>query len=114
MEPLLSLIVGFLGLGTLVAFLSPFVVRLIVLLYPEDSPRRAEFVSEIEEVPVTGRVTYLAGVLATAICEATPERLNFAVRDLTLIRRAARVDRAEMESKGLNEGFAAAADQASS
>lgn len=87
MSALIAGAVGLMSVSVFIAFASPFAVRLIVLLYPPDSPRRDEFISELGFVPIAKRPTFLAGVLATAIAEAVPDRLQFAVRDFNVTRR---------------------------
>lgn len=89
MTGLVGIVLGLLGTSVLVSFCSPFVVRLIVRIYPANSARRDEFVSELDHVPLARRVPWLAGILATAIVEGMPDRLQFVGRDFTVARRTA-------------------------
>ncbi|MCK5926956.1 MAG: hypothetical protein KAG80_02055 [Nocardioides sp.] len=81
-----DILLGLSVLAVALAFLTPFVTRLIVQLYPTGHDRREEFVEEARHVPTWRRPTWLAGILSTTIIEATPWRAHGIRRDATILR----------------------------
>lgn len=73
-------------LALVLAFLTPFVTRLIVQLYPAGHERREEFVEESRHVPSWRRPTWLAGIISTTVIEATPWRAQGIWRDAIILR----------------------------
>jgi len=78
-------------------FAPGFCLRLIVLAYPRNDPRRAELIAELYAVPRIQRPLWVAEQLEVALFEGLAHRVSAALRRLTGRRRArARAgDRAE-------------------
>jgi hypothetical protein len=71
-------------------FAPGFCLRLIVLAYPHDDPRRAELVAELYAVPRPKRPLWVAEQLEAALFEGLVHRMSTAIHRLTGRRRARR------------------------
>ena len=69
-------------------FAPGFCLRLIVLAYPRNDPRRAELIAELYAVPRIQRPLWVAEQLEVALFEGLPHRASAALRRLTGRRRA--------------------------
>jgi len=69
-------------------FLPGFCLRLIVLAYPRDDPRRAELIAELYAVPRIQRPLWVAEQLEVALFEGLAHRASAALRRLTGRRQA--------------------------
>ena len=69
-------------------FAPGFCLRLIVLAYPRNDPRRAELIAELYAVPRIQRPLWVAEQLEVALFEGLAHRVSAALRRLTGRRRA--------------------------
>jgi hypothetical protein len=88
-------------------FAPGFCLRLIVLAYPRNDPRRSELPAELYAVPTIKRPLWVAMQLEVALFEGLGHRGSTAIRRLHARRRASR--RTEVP-----EGSTDARDEASS
>ncbi len=81
MNELLELVASW-GVGTLLTtaalfgFFPKFVAHLIVLVYPQDHPRRRELPADIEVVPYRERMLWVFGECAVVLFEGVPLRVR--------------------------------------
>ncbi|TDD91965.1 hypothetical protein E1202_04325 [Saccharopolyspora karakumensis] len=81
-------------LGVIVAFgfVPGFCLRLIVLMYPHNDPRRTELVSELYAVPRAERPLWVAEQLEAALFEGLVKRLASVVQRVRSALRRAKSD----------------------
>lgn len=90
MAELLEAVASWPSLGLVVVvfgFAPGFCLRLIVLAYPRDDPRRAELIAELYAVPRIQRPLWVAEQLEVALFEGIGHRVSAAIRRLTGRRR---------------------------
>lgn len=78
-------------------FAPGFFLRLIVLAYPRDDPRRDELIAELYAVPRIQRPLWVAQQLEVALFEGFGHRISVTIRRLTDLRRA----RAQAAQRGV-------------
>ncbi|HYQ69075.1 hypothetical protein [Actinophytocola sp.] len=90
-------VVGFVCIVTcppmLLGFLPTFVLRVGLLFYPKDHPRRAEFIAELATIPWRERPKWVAGMLPHCLFEGPSARLRQ--------RRALKVEKEARQSLSL-------------
>jgi hypothetical protein len=69
-------------------FAPGFCLRLIVLAYPSDDPRRRELIAELYAVPRSKQPLWVAQQLEVALFEGLANRVSAAIRRRTARRRA--------------------------
>jgi hypothetical protein len=67
---------GLLTVAFVFGFAPGFVLRLIVLFYPADDPRREELIAELYAIPRMLRPVWVFQQIETALFEGPRERLN--------------------------------------
>lgn len=68
-------------------FAPGFLLRLIVLIYERDDPRRAELVAELYAVPRLKRPFWVAEQLETALFDGLAPRIKWALTGRIILRR---------------------------
>lgn len=64
-------------------FAPGFCLRLIVLVYPHDDPRRAELIAELYAIPRMQRPVWVAEQLEVALFEGLVLRVSAALREVS-------------------------------
>ncbi|TDD03320.1 hypothetical protein E1181_20735 [Saccharopolyspora terrae] len=76
-----------LGLALIVFGFAPgFVLRLLVLVYPKDDPRRTELVAQLYELSRLERLLFVAEQLETVLFEGFPHRVRSVLRSRDRVR----------------------------
>jgi hypothetical protein len=85
-------------------FAPGFCLRLIVLAYPPDDPRRSELPAELYAVPTIKRPLWVAMQLEVALFEGLGHRGSAAIRRLCERRRGSRRTEVPEGSTGARDG----------
>lgn len=85
--------VGLMTVGVAFALLPGLILRLVVLAYPKDHPRRPEVLAEFYSIPYPSRVLFVIETCEMSVSEALPARLRSAKSsiDRRAVKKAIRV-----------------------